>query len=159
MRSDAPQVIRALLSRSPLTEEREAPIERVQSACRVAADALGLLAPPEWILSGYPVDEDGETTSIQWAADLGNAVLDLGEAMGSTAFEGRVRHLAHLMKAVQLPEGCWPVQSNARTGAPVGPGRCAAEPLLLFNRLDSLQDSTEFETAASLAAAWLVSGG
>lgn len=88
--------------------------------------------------------------STDWVIHVSNHLLHRAAVEEDDAVFGPVLHWAHLLKVEQGPQGDWPAHFNARTGTPIGAARTRT-PGALFDRLDEILDSTEFEYAARLA--------
>ena len=109
-------------------------------------------APLDWAYALFPLQGEGEEIlSLEWVARIAHERIDRAEKTGDEAHFGPVLHWAHILKAEQGPEGDWPAQVNARTGAAMGAARTRV-PAGLMARLDALLDSTEFEAAVARAA-------
>jgi len=109
-------------------------------------------APLGWAYALFPLQGEGdERLSLEWLTGLAHKLIDNAEETGDEAHFGPVLHWAHILKTEQGPDGDWPAQVNARTGAPVGAAR-TREPARLLARLDALLDSSEFEAVVARAA-------
>ena len=151
-----PAAIRALLLEWGLEEDPGQQEWLLEGARALADRILEQLAPLEWYWAFFPLDPDGVTVSIAFAADCMEALCELGSVSGWGPYVGRAAHVAHILKSRQGSDGSWPSRVNAYTGQPVEELRCAAEPLLLFARLDLLFDSSEYRAAARSAREWVI---
>jgi hypothetical protein len=108
-------------------------------------------APLGWAYALFPLQHEGEEgLSLEWVVRVAHERIDRAQQTGDEAHVGPVLHWAHILKIEQGPNGDWPVQVNARTGAVAGTSR-TREPAGLLARLDALLDSTEFEAAIARA--------
>lgn len=108
-------------------------------------------APLDWAYALFPLQGEGEELlSLEWVVRVAGERIDRSEETGNEAHFGPVLHWAHILKVEQGPNGDWPAQVNARTGAPIGTARTRA-PAGLMARLEALLDATEFEAAIARA--------
>lgn len=105
------------------------------------------LAPPDWAYHGFPL-LSGERLSLECAAELGMARIELARDTGDRTLIGSVLHWAHRFVSSQGPDGDWPAEVNARTGEPVCRNR-TSEPAQMLAMLGDFLDSSEFDRAVA----------
>lgn len=114
--------------------------------------AIYYWSPPEWTRNCFPLpDEDAEILTLDWLIPTLHTHIDTVTEADTTAL-GQALHVGHMLVTMQGADGRWPATFNARTGEAIGDERTFA-PISLFQRMNAMLDSTEFDSAVSRAEA------
>ena len=103
-----------------------------------------------WYCCNFPLQGGGDPNlSVPWLINYLNEMLDeVTEA--DTTLRSAVLHVAHILTTLQGSDAQWPLTLDARTGKATGEARTFA-PIPLFERLNRMLDSSEFEHAILFA--------
>ncbi len=104
----------------------------------------------DWYCCNFPLQRDGETSlPLDWLIGTLQSLLDQ-VTEEDTTLRSAVLHVAHILTTLQGSDGKWPAMLNARTGKAMGGDRTFA-PIPLFERLNRMLDSSEFDHAILFA--------
>jgi len=109
-------------------------------------------SPPEWVYNCFPLpNEEAEVLTLDWLISTLHAHIDTVTEADTTAL-GQALHVGHMLVTMQGADGRWPASVNVRTGEPLSEARSFA-PIPLFQRMNAMLDTTEFDNACARAAA------
>ncbi|HLI49582.1 MAG TPA: hypothetical protein VKV18_12965 [Chthonomonas sp.] len=109
-------------------------------------------APPEWFCNSFPLEApDQRVMTMERLIALLQALLDLTSEADYTPLQ-KVLHVSHILVTMQGDDGLWPAEFDLITAAPLSDKRSDA-PLALFQRLNTMLASCEFEHSLRCAQA------
>lgn len=118
------------------------------------ASSISILswAPPEWFCNSFPLEApDQRVMTMERLIVLLQNLLDSTSEADYTPLQ-KVLHVAHILVTMQGQDGLWPAEFDLTTAAPLSDQRSDA-PLALFQRLNTMLASSEFEHSLRYAQA------